>query len=827
MSGTEAPAQAIEARPRDEPEADAPSGPLREVAVRSGAYLAGREAAGMVVRLVGLVVVVRAIGPSSFGIYSAAAVFVTLATITAQMGAEVFLIRSPGPLSRRRYDEVFTFLVCASALVVLAALGLSYLVAPLIRPVGVMGPLRVLLLSIPVNVLWAPGQACIERKFLYRRMGILELGGDVLLYAVAVPMALKGFGAWSLVAGFFAMQLWLLVGSFVLSGLRPRLAWSWATWKGMLHHGSGYSLYQWIVALKYSIVTFVVAAFAGAAGVGYVSLALRLSTTLNFTERGVQRVGMVAITKARSTTRERLAVALEEGSALQLLVAAAPFAAFGLVAPWVVPVVFGHAWLPALPVYALVSVAAVLKVPASVQRVLLLAHGWNYRVATSALIDLVGICVVTVFAVQAWGIDGFGIASLMGAVATVYTHYTARKLVPIRYGRLVVPLLGLVPPVLVPLVPKPWGLLLLIPPALMLLHPATRREVAHVARTLRSVVMRGRVQPGAGVVATTQPCPQAAATAPLQPCPARTATVAAVPQPASALAAPGDARGVVSVGREPWNDDADSRRADDRGPDSPGSGVGSNGLGPDGFGPDGFGNNDIGDPAAPPAWPETTSFDAWRRATGVPGAPDLGENGSVSGIHAADALAASGGSRLPAPPPPGTPWSVRRDPSFPMLGKLDALTGFPSATAFFARVDRILPVVSDRGWQLLVAAIDIRPSSPTRRFDVPPNAVLSLAAAALRSELRFDDPAARFGPSTFVVAVPFVPGYPGDAGSSEIAAHLQSAVASALSGHGAAIGYWSSASPGWAVRMAHITAVSPSGSDAERLVRQVVEAVGG
>ena len=806
---------------------DAPSGALRELAVRSGAYLAGREAAGMVVRLVGLVVVVRAIGPSEFGIYSAAAVFVSLASITAQMGAEVFLIRLPGPLTRRSYDEVFTFLLCASIVVVLAGLGLTYLVAPLLRPAGVMGPLRVLLLSIPVNVLWAPGQAYIERKFAYRRMGALELGGDVLLYATAVPMALTGFGAWSLVAGFFAMQAWLLVGSFVLSGLRPRLAWSSETWKGMLRHGTGYSLFQWIVALKYSVVTLIVASFAGAAGVGYVSLALRLNTTLNFTERGVQRVGMVAITKARSTTKERLAAALEEGSALQLLVAAAPFAAFGLVAPWVVPVVFGHTWLPALPVYALVSVASILKVPASVQRVLLLAYGWNYRVAVSVLIDLVGVCAVTIFAVRAWGILGFGIASLMGAVATVYTHYSARKIVPVRYGRLVVPLLGLVPPVLVPLVPKPWGLFLLIPPALMLLHPATRREVLHVIRTVGSIVTRGRAGSMfrlAGVAAPAQTA-QTAETA-------HTAQAAHTAQTAQTA----QTREVVNVGAELWNDDAEKGSVGGDGvePDdlvARGTGLGAAGLGDvahDDAGAANGGPPSVAPPsvAPPPAWPASTSFDAWRRATGVPGAPDLSPAGSA-GLPGPEALAASGGSRLPAPPPAGTPWSVRPDPVFPLLGKLDALTGFPSAAAFLTRVNRILPVVSDGGWQLLVAAIDVRPSAPSRRFDAPPNAVLSLAAAALRAELRFDDPAAHVGPSTFVVAVPFVPGHPGDASSSEIAAHLQSAVASALTGHDAAVGYWAPSAPGWAVRMAHITAVSATGNDAERLVRQVVEAVSG
>jgi len=81
-----------------------PPSSLRETAIRSAAYLTGREVVGVGIRLIGLVLVMRRIGPSDFGIYSAAAAYVVLPATLAQMGAEVFLIRQPGALERRRYD---------------------------------------------------------------------------------------------------------------------------------------------------------------------------------------------------------------------------------------------------------------------------------------------------------------------------------------------------------------------------------------------------------------------------------------------------------------------------------------------------------------------------------------------------------------------------------------------------------------------------------------------------------------------------------------------------------------------------------------------------
>jgi len=100
--------------PQIEPSGQPASAPLGQVAVRSGSYLVAREAVGMVIRLVGIVITVRAIGPRSYGIYAGAAAYVLFMSAFAQMGSEIYLIRAPATLERRVYDQAFTFLLCTS-----------------------------------------------------------------------------------------------------------------------------------------------------------------------------------------------------------------------------------------------------------------------------------------------------------------------------------------------------------------------------------------------------------------------------------------------------------------------------------------------------------------------------------------------------------------------------------------------------------------------------------------------------------------------------------------------------------------------------------------
>jgi len=756
------------------PRAAETEGPLREMAVRSGAYMAGREALGVLIRLGGLVVVVRQIGPSDFGIYSAAAVFVFFAATLAQMGAEVFLIRMPGPLPQQRFNEVFTFLLCSSLLVVVVGLGLSFLLAPWIRPMGVLVPFRVLLLSVPVNVLWAPSQAAIERKFAYRRMGLLELGGDLALYATAVPLALSGDGAWSLVAGYFAWQIWLLAGSLALSGLRPRLAWSKQTFRELMRHGSTYALTTWMNGARSSIITLIVGAFAGAAGVGYISFAQRLVGTLNFTDRGVHRIGMVAISRADKSSTSRMASALEEGTLLLMVAAALPFAAFGLVAAWILPGVFGSEWLPALPVYVLLSVWAVLRVPVTVQRTLLYAYGRNYPPAVTSAIELAVVAGASAVAVHALGVVGFGYATLLGVSSTLYTHHAARRLVPVRYRRFALPLVGFIPPLLAPLIPMPWALMTLIGPAMVLASPSMRRELWRLEAIVRTAVLSGRRRPavlvGACVGAGT--CGNMSATTPMPMPDIAPKPLEAEWPPSSAAAA--SMKGEIEM-------------------------VSNGSLGQSG---------DVSLLAPSARW---RCDDGW----------------AVDQIQL-DPVQLDPVQLDPEELDPFRYGSIRSEVILGLVVDSDPVTGLPSPGSLLARLGRLLGATRSAGWELVVAAVDVAAPGGLGCGGSPSEAVLAKAAGAIRSALRFDDLVARVGPSTFVTVVASVPG---GADGNAIARHLEKAVTAVLAelspweGTGRSSQETASGAPG--VRVAHVVEAMPSSQEADQLVRRVVEKVRG
>ncbi len=454
-------------------------------AFRGASFLAGREALGSVVRLVGVIITVRLIGPSGYGIFTGAAAFVAVVVTICQMGAEVYLIRVKETPTDRLNNEVFSLLLVTSVVATLIALGLTFAFASFLRPAGVALPLRILLLAVPINVLWAPAQGYLERRFDYKKMGIIELGGDVVLYATAVPLAFAGFGAWSLVIGYFAWQAFLLVGSIALAGLRPRWAWSNRTARQVVRHGTSFSTATLFVNLAVVVNPMVVGTFAGATGVGYVSFARNLVQTIGFAKRGAYRLGIVTMSQIQREDPSRFRKGLERGTFLLTFGIAVPFAAFGLFAHWIIPAVFGHEWTASIPVYCLLAVAALVGCIPNIEASTFYALGRNGVVAFAAFFNTALLAVLSVGMVKLWGVNGFGVASVVATLSYLWMHHKMRQVARFHYGLTIAVTLITLPAMFLPVLPPPIGLVLLLPWVAFLIQPL-RRETFGLWPQLRS-----------------------------------------------------------------------------------------------------------------------------------------------------------------------------------------------------------------------------------------------------------------------------------------------------------------------------------------------------
>lgn len=457
---------------------------LRSEAFGGARYLIAREGIGMVIRTVGILAVTGIIGPTQYGLFAGPFFVVQFCAVLAMVGTDVFLIRRAGTVEDDWYHQVFTLLLLTSALVVLGGLVAAGLYAGAVGDDRVVGPLQVLMLSVPINVLWVPAKAHLERQFAFRQLAVCEVGSDVAQYVVAVGLALTGAGVWAPVCGFLARQSFLLVSAHLLSGYRPRLRWSGARVRELFGYGVNVSGATLAVRARDLVVTVVVGRYLGAAGVGVAALTLRLVETAAFVNRATNRLSIVTLGRMQGD-HARMRSAVEEGTVLQVIAVAPILVLACLVSP-VLPLLLGGRWQEVARLLPFLAVNSLLAAMMSTQNVALMVRGRQHILFLSNVIGL-GLLFAAAFVLVPWlGLPGLGLAHTLAMVTTWARNLELRKALGVRYARALPWALAALPLMFVHLVPW-WAALLSVVPVLAVLAArGPRQDLGRHLRTLRN-----------------------------------------------------------------------------------------------------------------------------------------------------------------------------------------------------------------------------------------------------------------------------------------------------------------------------------------------------
>jgi O-antigen/teichoic acid export membrane protein len=459
---------------------------LRRDGMRGGLYLGSREAGGIVIRLVGVLLLTRLIGPADYGFYAGSLAVVYVLTTLAQLGTEAYLMRLPADeATPDRFHQAFSLVLVSSTIVTLVAICGALVVGSLVDRADFTWPFILLCFSIPVNALWAPSQAIIERDLRYRTMALLEVGSDAILYGVALPLAFLNAGVWAPIAGWIASQTWLFIGSAWQAHFRPRWHWSSKEARSMTRYGIGYASGNWILTRPTEIVNpLIIGPQLGAAAVGQVALALRLIDTLGFVQRATQRISLVMFGRVQHDT-SRLRRAVVDTTALQLLAIGVPLAGFGLVASDVVPWMFGDEWREAAVIYPIFALAFFLSAVFNVQSYALSVLRRNAPIVIGSVLQLALLVAGAAILVPRYELDGLGAARLISIAGLVVIPLALRSNGASAIGPGIVWIIGLTPVIAVSSASWSWRIPAVVFALCTLLVPAARRQLFSLLSLLR------------------------------------------------------------------------------------------------------------------------------------------------------------------------------------------------------------------------------------------------------------------------------------------------------------------------------------------------------
>ncbi|KAA2236921.1 oligosaccharide flippase family protein [Salinarimonas soli] len=413
----------------DEPTSPPSDDGLRRKALTGAAMMAARQLVSIFLKLIGVVLITRYLGPERYGSYVAALGVYQFLVAVGSVGINIALLRHEGDLDRSYIGTATTIVVIISAiLLILIELAMPSL-AWFIGVQGFAELARWLFLALPLQLLILIPMTQIERRLDYKPLTMIEISGQVLYYSIAAPLIISGEGPVALVAAYLLQQIATIIITHLYIGRAPNLNWDTNIARTIISSGITFSLANWIWMGRSLVNPLIIGSQLGAYAVGIVSLVVGILEMLTILKFVAWRLTIAVIARFPDD-HDRIRRAITQGMELQIISTGTFLLGFGWLGHWIVPIAFGERWLPALELYPYVAIVYLTTAPFNMMTATMSALGFNKYLAYFHVSYIVSFATAAFILVPIFGIRGYG----LGEIAALPTYLLLHALLTRQIG---------------------------------------------------------------------------------------------------------------------------------------------------------------------------------------------------------------------------------------------------------------------------------------------------------------------------------------------------------------------------------------------------------
>lgn len=304
-----------------------------------------------------MIVLARLLAPSDFGLIAMLLVFTAIAALLVDAGFGTALVQKQQTSDD---DETTVFLTGLGLSAILAVLLWS--TAPMIAAFYAQPPLvpltRLMLFVLPMSALAAVPDALLTQRLDFRARANAEIFASLCSGVVAVLLAWRGFGVWSLAwqsivaIGVRAALLW------VLSGWRPRGRFSVTSFRTLFGFGGYMLMANLLNTISIRLQSLLIGWLFDPRTLGYYTLAQNTQQApAQFMSGVLNRVGLPVFSSVADQPA-KLVGALRLSLRVAIFVFVPCMVGIAVIAKPLIVVLYGERWAPAAPLLSILAISA-------------------------------------------------------------------------------------------------------------------------------------------------------------------------------------------------------------------------------------------------------------------------------------------------------------------------------------------------------------------------------------------------------------------------------------------------------------------------------------
>jgi teichuronic acid exporter len=294
--------------------------------------------------------------------------------------------------------------------------------------------LRALAGTLPVLAVSQTPAALLERDLDFRPLSVRQLVAAFVGAAVAIPLAVAGFGMWALVAQAIVSAVVAAVVLWFSISWRPRLQFSIRSLRRLSPIAGGVLGAQLLDAMQANLDKIVIGIFFDPAILAYYFLAQRLVVILTeLVATVVSRVALPTFSRVQGDL-DRLNRILRHMMFAAGILGVPAFGFCALFSPQLIPALFGPGWEPAVPLLAGLAIAGIFTTMMYFDRSALLATAHAREMFSLVLVQNV-VSTLLLFALLPLGMLGVVISQWARVITWPLRLIVMRRSIELPVGK--------------------------------------------------------------------------------------------------------------------------------------------------------------------------------------------------------------------------------------------------------------------------------------------------------------------------------------------------------------------------------------------------------
>lgn len=370
---------------------------LREKAINGVIWSATQTWGVRVISFLVMVALARLVAPEAFGLVAYATVFIAFAQIFVDQGFSDAIVQF-SQLTREHLDTAFWASILMGGLLSIASVFASDAVASLFREPQLIPILRWLSPIFLLSALSSVQQAILRRELAFKSLTVRSLTANLVSGLIAVIMAFRGYGVWSLVAKLLVSAMVNMVMLWQVSDWRPGFRLSIRRFRELFLFGISILGGNFVDFISVHSDHFLIGYFLGSTALGYYTLAYNLlivTTDLLISVPNAVAFPLLSSLQADSAGVKR---AFGQVILLQSIVAYPIFLGIATLSSELIILLYGVQWSASIPVLQLLMLIGIVRSAMYIYSSVFRAAGkpsWRFWIyLLTAIMNVIGFALV-------------------------------------------------------------------------------------------------------------------------------------------------------------------------------------------------------------------------------------------------------------------------------------------------------------------------------------------------------------------------------------------------------------------------------------------------